>query len=56
MKRKLVLYGPGIALMLSNLIFPPFDPLLAGMTDTLGALALPVGKAFLRKALQLIAS
>jgi len=48
MKHKLVLYGPGIAVMLSNLFFPPFDPLLSAMADSLGSLARPIAEIALR--------
>ena len=51
MKRKFVLYGAGIALMLSNMIFPPFDPLLGAMADCLARRVGQIALQYLEQAL-----
>jgi len=38
--RKLVLYGTGIASILGYILFPPIDPILSSMADTIGTIIL----------------
>lgn len=51
MKRKFILYGAGVALMLGNIVFPPFDPVLGALADCLARRFGHLALHYLEKAL-----